>query len=172
MWNLNGTPDPETGHVVGTALRSAIEPTLLDPSDTRSMPQRRNDALGEIRHFYLDHDDSISSSGGERPRITVTIPYDTLVNGAGFLPEIDGTPVDPETIRRIACDAGIVRIITDVESQPLDVSRRIRTAPPAIRRALVSTATVAAPGRDAEHRPRAPRAPERHPCGGRVEIAC
>jgi len=46
-------------------------------------------------------------------------------------------PITGEAARRIACDAGITRVITDGPSQPLDVGRRTRTIPPAIRTALV-----------------------------------
>ena len=46
-------------------------------------------------------------------------------------------PITGEAARRIACDAGITRVITDGPSQPLDVGRRTRTVPPALRTALV-----------------------------------
>jgi len=139
MWDLNGTLDPETGHIVNTAITSITDPTLIDPGDHRSHPQRRTDALGDICRFWLDHNQNITTTGGQRPHITVTVDYQTLINGVsdtGLLPELDGTPVDPETIRRLVCDAGIVRIITDSHSQPIDVGRRVRTVPPALRRAL------------------------------------
>ena len=42
-----------------------------------------------------------------------------------------------ETLRRIACDAGIARAITQGDSQPLDVGRTTRTVPSALWRALV-----------------------------------
>lgn len=139
MWDIHGTLDPESGHIINTAITSITDPTLIDSGDHRSHPQRRADAVTDICRFWLDNNQTITTSGGERPHITVTLDYQTLVNGVsnnGLLPEIDGTPVEPETIRRLVCDAGIVRIITDSNSQPLDVGRRVRTAPPAIRRAL------------------------------------
>ena len=42
------------------------------------------------------------------------------------------------TLRRIACDARIARVITDGRSQPLDVGRAIRTVTAAQWRALVA----------------------------------
>ena len=45
-------------------------------------------------------------------------------------------PIGPETARRLACDAGVVRILTDPAGLPLDVGQEQRTAPAAIRRAL------------------------------------
>ncbi len=136
MWSVAGDLDPESGHVIATALHSHTDPANLDPDDRRSMPQRNADALTDICRFWLDHNDTIAISGGERPHITVTVPYGTLTGDERRLGEIDGSAVDPEAIRRLACDAGIVRIITDGESQPLDIGRRTRTVSPAMRRAL------------------------------------
>jgi len=135
-WSVAGGLDPESGHVVSTALHSRFDPANLDQDDHRSTPQRNADALVDICRFWLDHNGDTSISGGERPHITVTVPYATLTGGERRLAEIDGTAVDPEAIRRLACDAGIVRIVVDGESQPLDVGRRVRTVTPAIRRAL------------------------------------
>ncbi len=136
MWATSGDIDPESGHVISTALRSHTDPVNLNRDDHRSMPQRNADALTDICRFWLDHNDDASISGGERPHITVTVPYEVLTGKKRRLGEIDGNAVDPETIRRLACDAGIVRIVTNGESQPLDVGRRVRTVTPAMRRAL------------------------------------
>ncbi len=136
MWAASGDLDPESGHIISTALRSQTDPANLDRDDHRSMPQRTADALVDVCRFWLDHNDDASISGGERPHITVTVPYATLTRDEQRLGEIDGSAVDPEAIRRLTCDAGIVRIVVDGESQPLDVGRRVRTVTPAIRRAL------------------------------------
>ncbi|MEA3502851.1 MAG: DUF222 domain-containing protein, partial [Actinomycetota bacterium] len=118
MWATSGDIDPESGHVISTALRSHTDPANLDRDDNRSMPQRNADALTDICRFWLDRNDDISVSGGERPHITVTVPYEILTGDKRQLGEIDGSAVDPEAIRRLACDAGIVRIVTDGDSQP------------------------------------------------------
>jgi hypothetical protein len=136
MWSTAGDIDPESGHVISTALHSLTDPANFDRDDNRSMPQRNADALTDICRFWLDHSDDTSISGGERPHITVTVPYDILTGNERRLGEIDGNAVNAEAIRRLACDAGIVRIVTDGESQPLDVGRRARTVTPAMRRAL------------------------------------
>ncbi|MCC5886006.1 MAG: DUF222 domain-containing protein [Gammaproteobacteria bacterium] len=41
-----------------------------------------------------------------------------------------------ETVRRIGCDAALVRVIESGDGEPLDVGRKTRVIPPAIRRAL------------------------------------
>lgn len=48
----------------------------------------------------------------------------------------DGTRVSAETSRRLSCDAGIVKVVREAEGDVLDVGRRTRTVPPALRRAL------------------------------------
>jgi len=50
----------------------------------------------------------------------------------------DGTRVSAETCRRLACDASLVEVRHGPDGGILDVGRRRRTIPPAIRRALES----------------------------------
>jgi hypothetical protein len=136
MGDLRGTLPPDLFHVVDTVLRAKVNPTFRDADDQRTPGQRRADALGDICQFYLDHNDDLVTSGGEKPHITVTVDYDTLKGQAERLPNIDGMPVTPETIRRITCDAGIIAMVLGSDSEPLDVGRKTRTIPAAIRRAL------------------------------------
>ena len=135
-WDMQGRFGVADGQVIHTALRGYIQRTYIDGDDKRSMSERLADASVAIHQHWLDHNDSVATSGGEKPHITVTVPYEILLGDKKQLPEINGHPVHPETIRRWACDAGIVRIILDGDSQPIDVGRRTRTIPPALRRAL------------------------------------
>jgi hypothetical protein len=48
----------------------------------------------------------------------------------------DGTRVSAETSRRLCCDAAVVRVRRGRDGSVLDVGRRTRTIPPALRRAL------------------------------------
>ena len=139
MWHHDGLYDPETGQVVSTALRGIADRGTIDPDDGRTHGQRMADAMADVCRFWLDHNDSVTTSAGEKPHITVTVDYDALVSNGiedRQLSELDGVPIEPETVRRLACDAAIVRIVVDGEGQPLDVGRRVRTVTPAIRRAL------------------------------------
>ena len=56
----------------------------------RTPAQRRADALGDVCRFYLDHNNDVITSGGEKPHVTVTVGFETLKGGVGRLPEIDG----------------------------------------------------------------------------------
>jgi hypothetical protein len=136
LHDLRGTLTTEAAHVVGAAIDALTNPANLDSADTRTPAQMRHDALTDVCHFFLDHNGETATSAGEKPHITVTLPYDVLVGSDDHLAELDGNPIAPEIIRRWACDAGVVRIVTDGDSQPIEVGSRVRTAPPAVRRAL------------------------------------
>lgn len=136
LWATKGTFAPEGGHFIDTALNSLVHASNIDAAESRSPRQRRADALVDICRFWLDHNQSVRTSGGEKPHATITIDYATLVGDRQRLSEIDGSPVDLEAIKRMLCDAGVVRMLIDSESQPIDVGRRVRTIPPSLRRAL------------------------------------
>lgn len=136
LGDIKGTLTPEQFHIVNTVINAKIDPTFLDPDDRRTPAQRRADALSDICRFFLDHNRDTVTSGGEKPHITITIDYDTLTRHTQTLPDIAGMPVTPETVRRIACDAGIIAMVLGGDSEPLDVARKTRTIPTAIRRAL------------------------------------
>jgi hypothetical protein len=48
----------------------------------------------------------------------------------------DGVRVSAETSRRLCCDSALVKVLRGPDGEVLDVGRRTRTIPPAIRRAL------------------------------------
>jgi hypothetical protein len=123
------------GAIVRTAIDSYDRPL---PDETRTPTQRRADALVEMARQALDRGD-LPTSGGERPHLNVELTLETLEGLAGAkAAELDWDGViSGEAARRLACDCGISRIITDGDSQPLDVGRRTRTIPAAIRRAVV-----------------------------------
>lgn len=136
MVRLDAELDPEGGEIVITALRSLAEPSSLDDSDDRTPGQARADALIDICKAHLDHGQA-PAAGGERPHVTVVVDLEALEGRAGRRGETDdGTVLHPEVIRRIACDAGVCRVIMKGRSEPLDVGRRTRVVSPALRRAL------------------------------------
>jgi hypothetical protein len=48
----------------------------------------------------------------------------------------DGTSLCTETFRRLACDCGLLAVAVGESGEPLDVGRKTRSIPPALRRAL------------------------------------
>jgi hypothetical protein len=47
-------------------------------------------------------------------------------------------PIPVETVRRLSCDASLLRVLENPHGEPLDVGRKTRSIPPNIRRALNS----------------------------------
>jgi uncharacterized protein DUF222/HNH endonuclease len=137
MVRLDGNLDPETGATLGTALDAVTGAWARGGGDDpRSAAQRRADALGEVCRGWLSHADR-PIVGGERPHITVVADLDTLEGGSPGRSETSvGTAVPAETVRRLACDAQVSRVITSGRSEPLDVGRTVRVVPPSLRRAL------------------------------------
>ena len=132
MLHIDGDLDPESGTVVQTALRALSESAALDPADNRTPAQRRADALVEICRRHLD---GTPGSGGRRPHLTLTVPWDALQQGHGLVATEVG-PISAETARRLACDATLSRLVLQSDGSPAEAGQSRRVIPPALRRAL------------------------------------
>jgi hypothetical protein len=139
MVRVDGDLDPDTGETLLTALRAVLdaEARSAGDEDDRTPAQRRADALGEICRQWLDLAER-PTVAGERPHVTVTVSPDALQDTPGTPSELDHVgPVSPATARRLACDASVMRVVMDGRSEPLDVGRRSKVVPPAMRRAVI-----------------------------------
>ncbi|MEV6970081.1 DUF222 domain-containing protein, partial [Hamadaea sp. NPDC051192] len=104
--------------------------------DLRSAGARRADALVEVCQRIMNAGE-LPDNGGEKPHLTVTLPWDALQAkvGAGLLDT--GDLLTPETVRRLACDAMIIPAVLGGDGQVLDVGRARRLIDGPLRRALV-----------------------------------
>ena len=112
----------------------------------RAARQRRADALGLLAESAMSvgfggpdgGDAPVSGTRAERYQVMLHVDAATLDAEAepGRSELEDGTRVSAETSRRLACDSGLVRIARAPDGSLLDVGRRTRTIPPALRRAL------------------------------------
>jgi Domain of unknown function (DUF222) len=75
--------------------------------------------------------------GADRYQVVVHVDATALAHDAGSCELEDGPAVAPETARRLACDASVVRL-RERDGRPLNVGRKARTIPPALRRALTA----------------------------------
>jgi hypothetical protein len=101
-----------------------------------SLSMRRADAAAVMAESFLAHGPE-ALKGGERQQIIVHVDSATLKgHGAGCCEFEDGPAIPVETARRLSCDASKVEITENENGDPLDVGRRTRTIPPAMRRAL------------------------------------
>ena len=119
-----------------------------DASDTErhaAAARRRADALVLLAERALAAglgDEAGGDNRGtraERYQVVLYVEPESMTEGgeAGTCELEDGTRVSAETARQIACDAGIVRATRDpADGSVLDVGRRTRSIPAALRRAL------------------------------------
>ena len=85
--------------------------------------------------------DDNSECDGIAPQATtliVSVDYDTLTGQLRNAGLIDGTPIDVDDLRHIACDAGIVPAIFAADGQPLYMGRKQRAATSAQKLALIA----------------------------------
>jgi hypothetical protein len=103
-----------------------------------SKAARRADALALIAESFLAHG-AESMSGGDRLQIVVHVDHETLRDGLAGRSEFeDGPGVPAGTSQRLSCDCSYVKITEDEHGEPLNVGRKTRSIPPALRRALKS----------------------------------
>ncbi|MBA3739097.1 MAG: DUF222 domain-containing protein [Actinobacteria bacterium] len=135
MVRVDGNLDPETGETLLTTLGAVLDAEARSGGeDTRTPAQRRADALGEVCRQWLDGAGR-PTVAGERPHVAVTVGAEALGASPSELDHVG--PVSPETARRVACDASVMRVIMAGRSEPLDVGRRTPVVPPAMRRAVI-----------------------------------
>jgi hypothetical protein len=69
----------------------------------------------------------------------VVCDLDSLRGVAGGLHETEnGEVIDVATVRALACDSSVSRIVLGPDSEVIDVGRRTRTIPAALRRAIIA----------------------------------
>ncbi|HWC87545.1 MAG TPA: DUF222 domain-containing protein [Solirubrobacteraceae bacterium] len=116
-----------------------VQPTRADDEETagpRDAAARSADALVTLARATLAGADA-DRTRGDPCELVVHVDAETLAGDRVHEQSrlADGPALAPETVRRLGCDASVVRII-ERDGQPLSVGRRTRTIPPALRRAL------------------------------------
>jgi hypothetical protein len=126
--------------------RAAITPACHQPSEESANAAQESvaprpsaaDGLLHIAASYLEAGDG-AAADGSAPDAQVVIHLDRDLgapDGALMASLDDGTHVPAEALRRVACDGGLVAAVVDETAGVLDVGRRTRAIPTAIKRAL------------------------------------
>jgi hypothetical protein len=165
MHLVRGRVPPEVGVLLMRAIDAAADALFPaeDPTCPRDPEQRRADALALVAARALEAgfgnaavpaaaaEDSpaelpagptpappISGTRAARYQVVLHVETATLQRDSepGRSELEDGSRVSAETSRRLSCDCALVRVRRDAEGGILDVGRRTRTIPPALRRAL------------------------------------
>ena len=140
------SPRGTSGHEsrsVDTAGRLPLcEESAPCPSDATDREDRhegiaRRPSLSEQATIAAPHVSAETFEISEAPGERVALETD-LDAGQAVIEQAGGLHIGKEAARRVACDAGIVVLHHAADGQVLDVGRRSRTVPSAMRRALLS----------------------------------
>jgi hypothetical protein len=135
MGKIEGLLDPESFELVRTAVEGACP--IPTATDHRSPGQRRADALVDLCREAMDSG-RLAESGGEKPHLIVLIDSERIggqPSGSGET--LEGTELPQSDLERLLCDSSVSRMIMGAASEPLDVGRKTRVIPPALRRAVM-----------------------------------
>jgi uncharacterized protein DUF222/HNH endonuclease len=136
---LSGHLDPVGGETVHAALEAEMNGDR-PAGDRRSHGERMGDALVALARRAL-RSGELPTVRGAAAQVRVSIDWFALCAERGAKGVAGGDlpfagPITPETARRLACDASVVRMLTDPAGLPLDVGQEKRAATAAIRRAV------------------------------------
>jgi Domain of unknown function (DUF222) len=123
---------PDEADLVMRAIDCARE--VEDTEESAAWPSRPDGAVALAEGFLAGN--AAKGNGGERYQVMVHVDQDALAPDGTLAATLDdGTHVSAESFRRIACDCGVVAAL-GARGSGLNIGRRSRSIPPAIRRAL------------------------------------
>ncbi|GHH44809.1 HNH endonuclease signature motif containing protein [Lentzea cavernae] len=130
--------------IAGAKFEAMIDPlakprptTPEEGPDPRSRAEREGDAFADLVDLML-RADRLPEHGGEPVTLTLTMPYEGLVAQTGFGTLDNHVRVPATLVRRLACNAGVIPVVLGGRSEAMDIGRKARTFPAAIRRLLVA----------------------------------
>ncbi len=135
MFTLFGKFDPVTGSRIETALTAVANKLWRaeDPKDRATPKQRMADAFELL---VTRSGDGKADGAPQGVDLLVIADYDVVAGGLTNARLGDGTPLAPEELLRLACDANILPALFDREGQPLWLGRGRRYATSGQRSAL------------------------------------
>lgn len=122
-------------------VQIAIDMAVAKLGHSQDVPyeQRRVDALVAVCAFFVEHIDNATTNRGVRPHISAIVDVETLAGLADRPATLEnGAYLSGEAARKLACDAGLSRIITAGKSQTLDVGTETRTWSAAMSKAIIA----------------------------------
>ena len=141
---IRGRVPAEIGALFKRALEAAEDslpipknvPAGTFSDDLQRACKRRVEALAVLAESFLATGPQ-ELAGGDRQQIVVHVDAGTLRHSHAGRCELEhGPAIAAETARRLSCDASLISIVEGERGEPLNVGRKTRIIPPAIRRAL------------------------------------
>ena len=123
----------ETGELVEKALDKARDDSTPSAEFVdESWPARQADALVSMASAYLSGNAGQTRNTSDDYLVTIHVDQSSLVNGNGRA----SLPI--ESVKRLCCDGHTVILGEDENGEPLNIGRKTRTVPTAIKRALMA----------------------------------
>ncbi|MDO5500979.1 MAG: DUF222 domain-containing protein, partial [Propionibacteriaceae bacterium] len=142
-WTLRGSLPNSEGEELSAILSAYADNawrTAIDnphPGVPTGKDHLRADALMDIVRTHQTHRAG-PTHGGDRPRVTVFLSWDTLVGGLGQMALSGGSFLTAAEIRRLACDCDLIPAVLNTDGIPLDLGRSHRLVTPDLRTAVVA----------------------------------
>ncbi|MDO8272148.1 MAG: DUF222 domain-containing protein, partial [Gammaproteobacteria bacterium] len=145
MLVLRGRMTPEDGAVFMKAVEAMVaaqNPAVVTDEDNASLsektfPQKRVDALLAVAEQAMStmEEGLQPLSSADKYQVVIHIEHGneqhcSIESGAHHL------PLSPATAKRLCCDASLLPVLEDSNGNVLNIGRKTRAIPPAIRRAL------------------------------------
>lgn len=117
-------------HLLKKALEAITSPRKigegrLDPETGKKLPH--STLLGQgLMDLVENHLSELPSVNGSPFTLVITLGLDALMSGIGVATVDTGTRISAGEARRLACKAGIIPMVLDGKSMPLDVGREQR----------------------------------------------
>ncbi|HET7387134.1 MAG TPA: DUF222 domain-containing protein, partial [Nocardioidaceae bacterium] len=118
-------------HMLRKALEAFVSPRRLkaeERSDSDGRKLTRPELLGKGLCEFIERYPfaQIGRHAGMNATVVVTIDLDNLLSGLGTATLDTGGVISAGEARRLACEAGLIPMVLDSESMPLDVGRKCR----------------------------------------------
>lgn len=108
-----------------TACDGAADVPRHEQARDRTLTRHRM-GLAFLHHLETRAEDAVPSAGGVPATVVVTMQLDTLLGGLRAASLDTGNRISAGEARRLACRAGIIPVVLDGASMPLDLGRRRR----------------------------------------------
>jgi len=123
----------ETGELVEKALDKARDDSMPKAEFVdESWSARQADAMVSMANSYLSGSAEKTRNTSDDYLVTIHVDQSALTNGIGR----SSFPI--ESVKRLCCDGHTVILGEDENGEPLNIGRKTRTVPTAIKRALVA----------------------------------
>jgi len=124
---ITGVIPDLTAAILTRALEAYTSPRRPDETsidDRRTPNQRRGEAFcALVEHLPVD---GLPTHGGSPVAVMVNLDLDQLIDDLGAATLDTGADLSPSEVRRLACQHGVIPIVLDGESVPLDLGRSAR----------------------------------------------